>query len=111
MLAQEPSKGSTDLQSRGATCLNLVSEASNLNKTGQPLLTLPPASVSAGAIPSDPRPIDFKGACRCVVGALVSRKPRARYALVAQRFKNWTLPMWLPERWMDTLMAQAFLKK
>ncbi|CAL5224405.1 g7087 [Coccomyxa viridis] len=48
---------------------------------------------------------------RCVVGALVSRKPRARYALVAQRFKNWTLPMWLPERWMDTLMAQAFLKK
>ena len=45
------------------------------------------------------------------MGALTSKKPQARYAIVAQRFKNWTLPMWLPERWKDTLMAQTFLKK
>lgn len=56
-------------------------------------------------------PIDLERVCRCVVGALMSKRPHTRYALVAQRFKNWTLPMWLPERWMDTLMAQAFLKK
>ena len=54
---------------------------------------------------------DTESAFRCVVGALMGKRPRTRYALVAQRFKNWTLPMWLPERWMDTLMAQAFLKK
>ena len=44
------------------------------------------------------------------MGALLSKKARTRYALVAQHFQNWTLPMWLPERWMDALMAKAFLK-
>lgn len=47
---------------------------------------------------------------RCVVEALTAKKPRTRYAIVAQHFQNWTLPMWLPDRLMDTIMAKAFIK-
>lgn len=35
--------------------------------------------------------------------------PKTRYAIVAQPFSNWILPMWLPARWMDSLMAASFL--
>ncbi|KAK9917367.1 hypothetical protein WJX75_003592 [Coccomyxa subellipsoidea] len=41
--------------------------------------------------------------------ALTAWWPRARYAIVAQPFSNWILPMWLPARWMDNLMAASFL--
>ena len=42
--------------------------------------------------------------------ALTAKKPRTRYAVVAQHFQNWTLPMWLPDRLMDMIMAKAFIK-
>jgi len=44
--------------------------------------------------------------------ALTTAKPKARYAVVPQRFKNWTLPGLLPARWLDAVLAkQMGLKK
>ena len=34
--------------------------------------------------------------------ALSTAKPKARYAVIPQRFKNWTLPRLLPERVLDS---------
>ena len=39
--------------------------------------------------------------------ALTAPKPRARYAVVGNRFVNWTLPTLLPKRVLDRLMAGA----
>src|ERR1700686_75923 len=39
--------------------------------------------------------------------ALSTAKPKARYAVVPQRFKNWTLPRLLPARMLDTSLAKA----
>jgi hypothetical protein len=38
--------------------------------------------------------------------ALTTRKPRTRYAVVPQRFRNWTLPSLLPHRVLDRLIAK-----
>jgi NAD(P)-dependent dehydrogenase (short-subunit alcohol dehydrogenase family) len=38
--------------------------------------------------------------------ALSTPKPKARYAVVKQRFKNWTLPRLLPARMLDTVVAR-----
>jgi NAD(P)-dependent dehydrogenase (short-subunit alcohol dehydrogenase family) len=38
--------------------------------------------------------------------ALTARRPRTRYTVVAQRFKNWTLPQLLPKRLLDTLIGR-----
>jgi NAD(P)-dependent dehydrogenase (short-subunit alcohol dehydrogenase family) len=38
--------------------------------------------------------------------ALTARRPRTRYAVVPQRFKNWTLPQLLPKRLLDTLIGR-----
>jgi NAD(P)-dependent dehydrogenase (short-subunit alcohol dehydrogenase family) len=44
--------------------------------------------------------------------ALTTKKPKARYAVVPQRFKNWTLPRLLPTRMLDAGLAkQLGLKK
>ena len=44
--------------------------------------------------------------------ALSTAKPKARYAIVPQRFKNWTLPRLLPVRMLDAAVAkQMGLKK
>jgi NAD(P)-dependent dehydrogenase (short-subunit alcohol dehydrogenase family) len=44
--------------------------------------------------------------------ALTTKKPKARYAVVPQRFKNWTLPRLLPTRMLDAFLAkQLGLKK
>ena len=39
--------------------------------------------------------------------ALSTAKPKARYAVIPQRFKNWTLPRLLPTRMLDTQLANA----
>src|SRR6202522_2157107 len=39
--------------------------------------------------------------------ALSTAKPKARYAVVPHRFKNWTLPRLLPARMLDTQLAKA----
>jgi hypothetical protein len=39
--------------------------------------------------------------------ALSTAKPKARYAVVPQRFKNWTLPSLLPTRMLDSQLAKA----
>src|SRR5580698_6366877 len=39
--------------------------------------------------------------------ALSTAKPKARYAVVPQRFKNWTLPRLLPLRMLDAGLAKA----
>jgi NAD(P)-dependent dehydrogenase (short-subunit alcohol dehydrogenase family) len=39
--------------------------------------------------------------------ALSTAKPKARYAVVPQRRKNWTLPRLLPARTLDALAALA----
>ena len=39
--------------------------------------------------------------------ALSTAKPKARYAVIPQRFKNWTLPRLLPTRMLDTALAKA----
>src|ERR1017187_9396525 len=38
--------------------------------------------------------------------ALTTAKPKARYAVVPQRFKNWTLPRILPTRMLDAGLAK-----
>jgi NAD(P)-dependent dehydrogenase (short-subunit alcohol dehydrogenase family) len=38
--------------------------------------------------------------------ALSTAKPRARYAVIKQRFKNWTLPRLLPARIFDAVVAK-----
>jgi NAD(P)-dependent dehydrogenase (short-subunit alcohol dehydrogenase family) len=44
--------------------------------------------------------------------ALTTAKPKARYAVIKQRFKNWTLPRLLPARMLDAVIAKqlGFLK-
>jgi hypothetical protein len=37
--------------------------------------------------------------------ALSTPKPKARYAVIKQRFKNWTLPRLLPARMLDAVVA------
>jgi NAD(P)-dependent dehydrogenase (short-subunit alcohol dehydrogenase family) len=47
-----------------------------------------------------------------VYAVLTTAKPKARYAVVPQRFKNWTLPRLLPTRMLDVGLAkQIGLKK
>src|ERR1700731_1724335 len=41
-----------------------------------------------------------------VHAALPPEKPKARYAVVPQRFKNWTLPRLLPVRMLDAAIAK-----
>src|SRR5580692_1963269 len=41
-----------------------------------------------------------------VHAALSTAKPKARYAVVPQRFKNWTLPRLLPTRMLDAQLAK-----
>jgi NAD(P)-dependent dehydrogenase (short-subunit alcohol dehydrogenase family) len=38
--------------------------------------------------------------------ALSTAKPKARYAVIKQRFKNWTLPRLLPARMLDAQLAK-----
>jgi hypothetical protein len=38
--------------------------------------------------------------------ALSTAKPKARYAVIPQRFKNWTLPRLLPARMLDVELAK-----
>jgi hypothetical protein len=38
--------------------------------------------------------------------ALSKPKPKVRYAVVPQRFKNWLLPRLLPTRMLDTYLAK-----
>ena len=38
--------------------------------------------------------------------ALGKAKPKARYAVVPQRFKNWTIPRLLPTRMLDAYLAK-----
>ena len=40
--------------------------------------------------------------------ALTTARPKARYAVVPQRFKHWTLPGLLPVRWLDAQLAKLF---
>ena len=44
--------------------------------------------------------------------ALRTAKPKARYAVIKQRFKNWTLPGLLPARMLDAVVAKqlGFIK-
>jgi NAD(P)-dependent dehydrogenase (short-subunit alcohol dehydrogenase family) len=44
--------------------------------------------------------------------ALSTAKPKARYAVIKQRFKNWTLPRLLPARMLDSVVAKqlGFIK-
>ncbi len=41
-----------------------------------------------------------------VYTALTARKPKVRYAVVQQKFKNWTMPMLLPKRLLDRLIGK-----
>lgn len=45
---------------------------------------------------------------RAIHHALTVSKPKARYAVVPQRFKNWTMPMLLPKRVVDRLIGKQF---
>jgi NAD(P)-dependent dehydrogenase (short-subunit alcohol dehydrogenase family) len=54
-----------------------------------------------------------KRVAQAVYVALTATKPKARYAIVPQRFKNWTLPRLLPTRMVDAAIAKqmGFIKK
>lgn len=43
---------------------------------------------------------------RAVHHALTASKPKTRYAVVPQRFKNWTVPRLLPKRLLDRLIGK-----
>ena len=43
---------------------------------------------------------------KTVYVALTAPKPKTRYAVVPQRFKNWTLPRMLPTRMVDDAIAK-----
>ncbi len=43
---------------------------------------------------------------QAVYTALTARKPEVRYAIVPQKLKNWTIPMRLPKRLLDRLIAK-----
>ncbi len=43
---------------------------------------------------------------KVVLHALTTRRPRVRYAVVPQRFRNWSLPMFLPKRMVDKLVGK-----
>jgi hypothetical protein len=43
---------------------------------------------------------------KTVYVALTAAKPKTRYAVVPQRFKNWTLPRLLPTRMVDDAIAK-----
>lgn len=45
---------------------------------------------------------------RAIYKALTVSKPKVRYAVVPQRFKNWTMPMLLPKRVVDRLVGKQF---
>lgn len=45
---------------------------------------------------------------RVIYEALTVKKPKVRYAVVAGRFKNWTLPMMMPKRVVDRLIGKQF---
>lgn len=45
--------------------------------------------------------------CRGIQTALTARWPRVRYAIVANRLARWTLPLLLPARWVDWMMANT----
>src|SRR5262249_56188119 len=42
-----------------------------------------------------------------ILQALTSPSPRVRYAVVPQHFRNWTLPMILPRRLVDAMIARG----
>jgi len=42
-----------------------------------------------------------------ILHALTTPKPRVRYAVVPQRFRNWTFPRMLPRRMVDRIIARA----
>jgi hypothetical protein len=48
-----------------------------------------------------------------VYAALTAAKPKTRYAVVPQRFRNWTLPRLLPSRMVDDAIAEqmGFIRK
>lgn len=43
---------------------------------------------------------------RAIHHALTTSKPKVRYAVVPQRFKNWTMPRLLPRRVLDRLLGK-----
>jgi hypothetical protein len=58
-----------------------------------------------------PLPHPWRAWCRRPAGeavhlALTTAKPKARYAVIKQRFKNWTLPRLLPAKLLDAVMAK-----
>ncbi|MEP5070809.1 MAG: SDR family NAD(P)-dependent oxidoreductase, partial [Crocinitomicaceae bacterium] len=45
-------------------------------------------------------------AARIIFGAFEEKNPKARYALVPQRFKNWILPRLLPSKALDKFVRK-----
>ena len=44
-------------------------------------------------------------ACRAILKALTAHRPATRYAVVYQKFRRWTVPLALPPRWLDYMIA------
>jgi len=42
-----------------------------------------------------------------ILTALITRSPRVRYAVVPQAFRNWIIPMLLPRRLVDAVLARS----
>ena len=45
--------------------------------------------------------------CRAIQKALIARRPYVRYAIIADRLAKWTLPLLLPVRLVDWLLAST----
>ena len=42
-----------------------------------------------------------------IASIYMKKKPKTRYALVPGKFKNWTLPRILPDRWIDRMIGKG----
>ena len=49
----------------------------------------------------------WSSVCRAIQTALSTSRPYVRYAVVADRLAKWTLPLLLPVRLVDWLMAST----
>jgi len=49
--------------------------------------------------------ISAERVARVIRGALESRSPRARYAVPDHFLTGWLIPRWLPDRWLDRVIA------
>ena len=63
------------------------------------------ARLLQGAVKRGKRAQPVEVVNKAIRHALESPRPKTRYALPSRRLSGWLLPLWLPDRWLDRVMA------